>query len=150
MLLKPTSRYIQQLSLLPPGRDNGPTFSLRASGDGSCAVAVDDNQAVVLIGGGLNSSLPHHSVVKSLRCWPGWYLCIVVYYSFSNIWKLEEKWLCWLLFVVMSLRCWSRWYLCRVENLKSDDNVEFKTDSLSSCVDCYLLQCRSHHLCHHI
>jgi len=46
-----------------PGRDNGPTFSLRASGLGSCAVAVDDNQAVALIGGGEYSS-PHRSVDK--------------------------------------------------------------------------------------
>ena len=49
MFLKSTSRYFNQLSLLPPGRDNGPTFSLKASGSGSCAVAVDENQAVVLI-----------------------------------------------------------------------------------------------------
>ena len=55
---------IQQLSLLPPGRDNGPTFPLRASWVSSCAVAVDENQAVVLIGGGASS--PHRSVDKSL------------------------------------------------------------------------------------
>ena len=63
-LLKPRTWYFSQLSLLPLGEAN--SFTLRESGYGTCGVPDPSDNAIVLIGGGSDSSSSiHRSVDKS-------------------------------------------------------------------------------------